>query len=116
YLFDVRSGTSWINDIQKQILVGGAKNFRGQNPATGTAINYWLKSAASEVKITISDLGGKEFRTIDGTKNVGLNRVQWDLRGNPPARAGGPGAMGATGATATPPAPVPQSAREAQAP
>ena len=90
YLFDVRSGTSWINDIQKQILVGGAKNFRGQNPATGTAINYWLKSAASEVKITISDLGGKEFRTIDGTKNVGLNRVQWDLRGNPPPRGSGP--------------------------
>ena len=25
--------------------VGGAKNFRGQNPARGTAISYWLKTA-----------------------------------------------------------------------
>jgi photosystem II stability/assembly factor-like uncharacterized protein len=102
HLFDVRPGTAWVTDIQKQILVGGAKNFRGQNPSAGTPISYWLKSApAGDVKLTISDLSGKEFRTINGTKNAGLNRVQWDLRGDPPARGAGgsPSATGATGAT-----------------
>src|SRR5207245_5478315 len=77
FLFDVRPATAWINDIQKQITVGGAKNFRGQNPDPGTPISYWLKGNASAVQITIADITGNVVRTIEGTKNAGLNRVQW---------------------------------------
>jgi hypothetical protein len=86
-LFDVRPSTAWINDIQKQITVGGQKNFRGQNPDPGTAINYWLKGNAGAVKVEISDVTGRVVRTIDGSKTQGLNRVRWDLRGNAPQRA-----------------------------
>jgi len=48
-----------------------------------------LRSAANEdVRLTISDVTGREIRSLVGTKNAGLNRVQWDLR------AGGAGGRG----------------------
>jgi photosystem II stability/assembly factor-like uncharacterized protein len=56
----------------------------GQNPPYGAAISYNLKEAPSgDVKIRIEDAKGQTIRTITGTKNVGLNRVTWDLRGEP---------------------------------
>src|SRR5262249_44740377 len=90
YLFDVRPTTAWINDIQRQITIGGPKNFRGQNPDPGSAISYWLKNNASSVQIAITDVSGNTVRTIDGTKNAGLNRVQWNLQRGfaPPANTG----------------------------
>ena len=52
-LFDIRPATAWVSDIQKSILVEGRRFFRGQNPAQGSAISYWLKSAANEdVRVT----------------------------------------------------------------
>jgi photosystem II stability/assembly factor-like uncharacterized protein len=54
----------------------------GQNPAYGASITYYLKSApAGEVKIRIEDAKGQTVRTLTGTKTVGINRVNWDLRG-----------------------------------
>ncbi len=54
----------------------------GQNPPYGAAINYYLKAApAGDVKIKIENAKGETVRTLTGTKNVGLNRVTWDLRG-----------------------------------
>ena len=89
-VLDVRPATLWLTDIQKGTLVEGAKHFRGQNPPRGTAISYWLKSApAADVRITISDVAGREIRSIEGTKDAGLNRVAWDL-----AVAGGRGGRG----------------------
>jgi hypothetical protein len=110
HLFDVSSGVALVNDIQKQIEVGGAKHFRGQNPLPGTVVSYWLKNPASDVRITISDITGRERRAIQGTKTAGLNRVQWDLRPNPPQRGGTSpaqqegAAAGEQTATANPPA------------
>jgi hypothetical protein len=83
---------SWMNDIQKQITVGGQKNFRGQNPDPGTSISYWLKGNADSVRIVITDITGREVRVIDGPKTAGLNRARWDMRaGPPPPRGGGAG-------------------------
>jgi photosystem II stability/assembly factor-like uncharacterized protein len=87
FLFDVRSGTQWLNDLRLSRYTGGAKLYRGNNPPAGTAINYYLKSVpTTEVKITISDYSGRVIRNINGTKEVGINRVQWNLRGDPPPR------------------------------
>jgi photosystem II stability/assembly factor-like uncharacterized protein len=100
HLFEVRPGTLWQNDVRLARYWGAAKLFRGANPPPGTAISYYLKSPASgEVKLTISDYTGKEVRSIVGTKEAGLNRVQWNLRGNPPPRptGGGPGGGGGGG-------------------
>src|SRR6266581_786442 len=63
FLFDVRPGVLWYNDIRLSRYTGGSKNFRGNNPAPGTAISYYLKSApTSDVRITISDYTGKVVR------------------------------------------------------
>jgi photosystem II stability/assembly factor-like uncharacterized protein len=56
----------------------------GQNPPYGAAISYYLKSAPSgDVRIRIDDAKGQTIRTLNGTKNVGLNRVTWNLEGEP---------------------------------
>lgn len=53
----------------------------GQNPPYGASINYYLKSKPEgEVKIAITDKEGQIVKTIEGTKNVGINRVWWNLR------------------------------------
>ena len=86
-LFDVRPGTIWQNDPRLGRYWGGSKLFRGANPAPGTAISYYLKTAPSgDVKLTISDYTGKVVRNIAGTNEAGLNRIQWNLRGDPPPR------------------------------
>ena len=95
HLFDVRPGTIWQNDTRLGRYLGGSKFFRGTNPTPGTAITYYLKSAPSgDVKLTITDYSGKVVRNIVGTNEVGLNRVQWNLRGDPPARPAGFGGGG----------------------
>jgi hypothetical protein len=93
-MFDVRPATAFINDIQKQITVGGQKHFRGQNPDPGTQISYWLKSDANDVKVEISDVTGRIVRTLEGPKSAGLNRVRWTLQGNPVAGRGFGGGTG----------------------
>jgi photosystem II stability/assembly factor-like uncharacterized protein len=110
-LLDIRPATAWINDIQRAVLVEGAKNFRGQNPSRGTAISYWLKAApAGTVRITITDITGREIRSLEGSKNAGLNRVSWDLalpggRGGRGGRSGGAPAAALPAETPAPPQP-----------
>ena len=127
-LFDIRPSVAWATDIQKAVLVEGAKFFRGQNPPQGSAISYWLKSQpGSDVRVTISDVTGREIRSLLGTRNAGLNRVQWDLRASGAGgrgrggQTGGPpqGSPAAEGATATEPSPTaaaPQQPARGQAP
>ena len=98
HLFEIRPGTIWLNDTRLGRYWGGSKNFRGANPAPGTAISYHLKSVPSgDVKITIADYTGKVVRNINGTKDAGLNRIQWNLRGDPPPRPAGGGGRGGGG-------------------
>ena len=93
HLFTVRSGTNWRTDVRLNRSVGGAKHFRGENPAPGTAISYYLKApAAGTVTIAVSDVTGRVVRTLTGSGEAGLNRVQWNLRGE----AGGGPASGTT--------------------
>ena len=56
----------------------------GENPPYGASINYFLKSAASApVKVMILDAKGAVVRTLTGSGLAGVNRVTWDLRGEP---------------------------------
>jgi photosystem II stability/assembly factor-like uncharacterized protein len=98
HLFDIRAGTQWMQDVTLSRYIGGAKHFQGSNPQPGTAISYLLKSVPSgDVKIAITDITGKVLRNLNGTKEAGLNRVQWNLRGDAPPRQGGPGGRGGGG-------------------
>ena len=105
HLFDPRPGVAWATDVTLSQSVGGARYFRGENPQPGTAIHYYLKTAApGDVKVAISDVTGKVVRTLDGTKHAGLNRVYWNLRPTPPQRPAGaqPGGGGGGFALALP--------------
>ncbi len=89
HVFDVRPAIAYVSDVQKAILVEGAKHFRAQNPPRGVAISYLLKNAAQgAVKITISDVTGREIRSFDGPNEAGLHRVQWNIAMALPAGRG----------------------------
>ena len=47
------------------------------------------------MRITISDITGREIRSLEGTKEAGLNRVQWDLDARPAQAAADEAAGGA---------------------
>jgi hypothetical protein len=82
-LFDIRPAIAYLNDQQHNQVVGGQKVFVGENAPRGTAISYYLKSAStSDVKITITE-GARVVRTLEGTKNAGINRVWWNLAETP---------------------------------
>jgi len=55
----------------------------GDNPPYGASINYWIGGSADSVRIEISNAAGDVVRTLEGTTEAGLNRVWWDLRGEP---------------------------------
>ncbi|MFQ6045419.1 MAG: sialidase [Gemmatimonadales bacterium] len=56
----------------------------GDDPPYGASLNYWLADEPEgEVKIRITDQAGDTIRTLTGTKEAGMNRVWWDLRGEP---------------------------------
>ncbi|MBI3693425.1 MAG: hypothetical protein HY238_01100, partial [Acidobacteria bacterium] len=86
HLFDLRPATAWRMYGRKGAT--GHKLFQGLNPPYGALISYYLKSKVDEkekVRITILDKAGKTIRELDGAKDAGINRVNWDLRYSSPA-------------------------------
>jgi photosystem II stability/assembly factor-like uncharacterized protein len=61
----------------------------GMNPPDGVPITFWLKDAPAKeakqtVTIAIKDAAGQTVRSIEVKEpHAGLNRVWWDLRGEP---------------------------------
>jgi hypothetical protein len=52
-----------------------------QDPPKGAALNYYLKEKPEgEVKVRILDADQALVKSISGSKNIGINRVYWDLR------------------------------------
>ncbi len=98
HLFGVRQATAWATDITKANGLGADKHFRGPEPAGWHGDQLLPQGGGSgDVKITISDLAGRVVREMDGTKEAGLNRVQWNLGPNQvalPGRFGGGGGGG----------------------
>jgi photosystem II stability/assembly factor-like uncharacterized protein len=91
HLFQPRNAVLWKNDRRKSRPVTGDKNFEGENAPDGTMISYYLKAApSSDVKLAITDLRtGTVFRDLDATREPGINRILWNLRGNPPPQQQG---------------------------
>jgi hypothetical protein len=92
-----REAVQWKPDRMNQTEVPGGKWWEGEAAPRGTAIAYYLKTApAGDVTVTITNTAtGQAVRTCIGTKDVGMNRFQWALTGNPdPAGAGGGGRGG----------------------
>ncbi len=62
----------------------------GRNPPDGADINYYLKAAPADaardaMRLSIADASGQLVRTlpVGKTATAGINRVWWDLRGEP---------------------------------
>jgi len=96
--FDTRPAIQWKNDTTKARAVT-QKQFRGDNPPGGTAISFWTREADEDAKIEILDARGETIRTIETDAKAGLNRVQWDMRADPP-KAGETGGQAAAAAAA----------------
>jgi len=55
----------------------------GSNPPYGASIHYWLKEKNDSVEIVIKDKDGNTVRTLEEKGKPGINRVWWNLRGEP---------------------------------
>ena len=56
----------------------------GENPPYGASISYWLRDGVDgPVSLEIADASGETVRELAGTGQAGVNRVWWDLRGEP---------------------------------
>lgn len=87
HVFDMRRATQYRVYNHKGNT--GHKAFLAANPPDGALITYCLKSAPGEkddVKIVVKDGTGALIRTLEAPKEkrAGLNRVNWDLRHEPP--------------------------------
>lgn len=105
HLFDVRNAIAYLFDYRTDTDVGGDHRFEGENAPRGTAISYYLKSAAADpVTISIVNALGQVVCTSTGPSTPGIHRVQWTLvaPGTAPQPAGGRGG-GAGRGTGGPP-------------
>ena len=70
---------------------GGSMRMRydaasGEEPPEGAFINYWLSNPdglEEKVQLQIKNALNQTIRIIEGTKDTGINRVWWDLEGEP---------------------------------
>jgi hypothetical protein len=66
--------------------------FRGDNPANGALVDYWIGALGVAPTISVHTSGGQLVNTLRGTGNRGVNRVVWNLRETDlPIRGGGGG-------------------------
>jgi hypothetical protein len=101
-LFDVRPAVAYLSDIRLDVSTGGEKQFEGENPQRGTAIQFYVKSAG-DAKITISDQTGRAVCENTVKAVAGINRVQWTLVA-PLLTAPAGGGRGGRGGGGAPPA------------
>jgi photosystem II stability/assembly factor-like uncharacterized protein len=88
HLFPMRDTIAWR--IYSNRWFDGQQVFLGPNPPPGALVDFYLKSKPGKnekVKITVLDSSGKVVREIDDAKpEAGINRINWDLRYNPPVK------------------------------
>ncbi len=82
HLFSLRPAYRFLE--QEAIKTDGPSLNSGRNPSYGADINYFLKDSTDQ-RVEIQILNGDDelIRTLEGTKEAGINRVMWDLRYEP---------------------------------
>ena len=93
-LLPLRDAYSFEELGQQQAAWG---NITTPNPPVGATFTYTVgqpPEGDTKLVLTISDDGGQQVRRLELPKTAGLNRVTWNLRGEPPA---GPGRGGGRG-------------------
>ena len=93
--FDVRDAVAYRLSNHKGNT--GHKMFIAPNPPEGALIHYYLNDDITDedaVEITIHGEADETIRTLHGSDAAGLNRVNWDLRHEPPLPPTGQGGFG----------------------
>jgi photosystem II stability/assembly factor-like uncharacterized protein len=79
YLFDVKPAIAYQQ--RETNGQGRARHYLAPNPPFGATIYFMLKEKASgPVVVMIADGTGKTVAELKGTGDVGLQKLQWDLR------------------------------------
>jgi photosystem II stability/assembly factor-like uncharacterized protein len=91
HLFSVKPAIAFDDRVFTTDEFLAQKRFIGSNPAPGATISYYVKSAPGSAALTILDKSGAVVRELKATKEAGINRVLWDLRGKPPVQTPRPG-------------------------
>jgi photosystem II stability/assembly factor-like uncharacterized protein len=90
-LFPLRDAYLFNELTYQEAAWGNATN---PNPPYGAVFTYSVgKLPAGDAKLvlTVADESGKPVRRLDLTKETGVQRIAWNLRGEPPAASGGRG-------------------------
>ena len=89
HLFAPREAVLWKNDTRLSRSVTGNKNWEADPAPQGTAISYYFRNApAGRVTLAVHAPDGSVFRNLPVQRAAGLQRVQWNLRGNDVERDG----------------------------
>ena len=81
--------------------------FRGENPANGALIDYWLGTNGVAPAVTVHTAAGQLVNTLRATADRGVNRIVWNLRETDlPIRGGGGGDDDAPAGGASTPGPL----------
>ena len=57
---------------------------KGDDPTFGASLSFWLAEASEDsVSLTIADAAGATIRTLKTPGKAGLNRIAWNLQGEP---------------------------------
>jgi hypothetical protein len=102
-LFEPRPAIQWKNDLSATRNVAN-RDFRGQNPQGGTAIDIWARSDLGSAKLDFLT-GTTVASTMTVDLKAGMNRFQWPMTRAPQAAAttaggGGRGGRGRGGQAA----------------
>lgn len=82
WLFDMRPALRFTTRFTRYGI--GSKQFAGPNPPYGALITYFLREKGP-VKIQILDSKGAVIRELaKPPQEAGMNRINWDLRAEPP--------------------------------
>jgi len=64
--------------------------FRGENPANGAYVDYWIAQSGASATLTVLDASGVFVQELKPTTSRGINRIVWNLRyADIPLRGGG---------------------------
>ena len=104
-LFTVPTALQWKSKDDRNDEFWGHQFFTGENPPTDAVIAFYLKSAANDLKLRVTDFAGRAVREITPPANrrqPGIQTACWDMRVAPievPAdTTGGRGGAGGAGA------------------
>lgn len=82
HLFGIRP--AMIFQFWKTTSYRGQAAYAGENPPFGALLTYYLRRAADDSRITITNPRGEEVRSLAVPAGAGIHRVTWDLRHRPP--------------------------------